>query len=297
LNNKASSISVGFGALILSIAVFFVSWAAILIKMSASAPTTIAFYRMLFSTVIVALAAPFYRGGWYPKKSDLWISVLSGVFLGFHFFLWIASLTYTSISSSVVLVTTQPVFVAILGYLFLKERIGYRGVIAIILAIFGTYLIARGDLVIDSTHLKGDILALGGAVMAGSYLFIGRFVRPRVSLLPYILTVYGVSMMTILVLGVASGSLRAPAAESDYLLFFLLALGPTIFGHSLYNYSLRHLPAFPVGISILGEPVLATIWGIMIFGEFPVATTVFGGVIIILAVAMVLIRMRSGRGK
>ena len=293
--NGRNNISAGFGALVLIVGVFFVSWASILIRMADSAPTTIAFFRMLFSTVMVACAIPFYKSGWFAKKSDFYISALSGLFLGLHFFLWIASLMYTSISSSVVIVTTQPVFVALFGYLLLKERIGISGIVAVVMALGGTYLIARGDLTVNSTYLKGDLLALGGAVTAGSYLFIGRFVRPRVNLIPYIVTVYGISTLTILILGVISGTLHAPASNGDYWLFFLMALGPTVFGHTLYNYALRHLPAFPVGMSILGEPVLATIWAMIIFSEYPIFTTIIGGAIIILSVAMVMMRLRSKR--
>lgn len=264
-----------------------------MIRVSESAPTTIAFFRMFFSTVMIAFALPFYKKKWFDKGSDFWISALSGIFLGFHFYLWIASLTFTSISSSVMLVTTQPVFVAVFGYLFLKEGIGKIGLAAIMLAMIGSYLIARGDLAIDSVHLKGDILAVGGALAAGLYMFIGRFVRPRVDLIPYVFTVYGISSATILVLGVVSGSLHAPAARNDYLIFFLLALGPTILGHNLYNYALRHLPVFSVNMTILGEPVLATIWGMIIFAEYPILTTILGGVIIILSVVMVMSRLKT----
>jgi drug/metabolite transporter (DMT)-like permease len=288
---KSGHLSAAKGALVLVIGVFFVSWAAILIRLSHSQPTTIAFFRMFFSTVMVSLAIPFYRGRWFIQKSDLAISLLSGLFLGLHFYTWIAGLKATSISSSVVLVTTQPIFVAILGYLFLKERIGVYGVIAVILALLGSYFVARGDLRIDPAHLKGDILSLLGAVLAGSYLFLGRFLRPRVDLVPYVVTVYGSSSAVILVLGFVLGTMSAPARGLDYLIFFLLALGPTILGHNLYNYALRHLPAFPVGVSILGEPVLATIWGILIFGETPLFTTLIGGLIIILAIVLVMTRM------
>ncbi len=242
---------------------------------------------------MVALAIPFHRGKWFDKRSDLLISVLSGIFLGAHFFLWIASLKFTSISSSLVLVTTQPVFVAVLGYFFLKEGIGKLGILAIILAIFGAFMVAGGDLQIDGIHLKGDMLALGGALAAGLYLFIGRSVRPRVDLLPYVLTVYAVSSFTIVILGAISGSIEIPVVKSDYLWFFLLALGPTILGHNLYNFSLRHLPAFPVGMSILGEPVLGTIWGIIIFRELPIYSTYIGGSIIIAAVVIVMSRLKT----
>jgi drug/metabolite transporter (DMT)-like permease len=273
--------------------VFFVSWASILIRLSESSPTTIAFFRMFFSSIMVLLAVPFYKGRWFEKRADFWISTLSGIFLGLHFYTWIASLKFTSISSSVVLVTTQPVFVALLGFVFLKERIGRLGFAAVILAILGSYLIARGDLDIGAAHLKGDILAMIGALMAGSYLFIGRFVRPRVNLIPYVFTVYSVSSIVILLLGIASGTFQKPVARMDYLIFFLLALGPTILGHNLYNFALRHLPAFPVAMSIVGEPVLATIWGIIILGESPIFTTIIGGAIIILAVVMVLSTLKT----
>jgi drug/metabolite transporter (DMT)-like permease len=293
MSQISNQMSATKGAIVLLIGVFFVSWAAILIKLSHAEPTTIAFFRMFFSTFMVALAIPFYHGKWFVQKRDMAITLLSGIFLGLHFYTWVAGLKVTSISSSVVLVTTQPIFVAILGYLILRERIGIYGVIAVILGLLGSFLVARGDLKIDPAHLKGDILSLLGAVFAGSYLFLGRYLRPRIDLIPYIVTVYGVSSLVLLILGLATSSIAAPAGGSEYLIFFLLALGPTILGHNLYNYALRHLPAFPVGISILGEPVLATIWGILIFGEKPLFTTLLGGIIIILAIVLVMTRMKK----
>jgi drug/metabolite transporter (DMT)-like permease len=290
---EIKAISAARGVVVLLIGVFFVSWAAILIKLSTSEPTTIAFYRMFFSTIMVAFAIPFYKGKWFHNRKDFLISLLSGLLLGFHFYTWVAGLKVTSISSSVVLVTTQPIFVAILGYLILREKVGLYGIIAIFLGLVGSFLVARGDLNIDPAHLKGDILSLLGAMFAGSYLFLGRFVRRRVDLIPYVVTVYGASSLILLILGLSFGSFAPPARSLDYLIFFLMALGPTILGHNLYNYALRHLPAFPVGISILGEPVLATIWGLIIFGEKPLFTTLLGGLIIILAIVIVMARMKT----
>jgi drug/metabolite transporter (DMT)-like permease len=280
------------GVLILLVGVFFVSWAAILIKLAHSEATTIAFFRMFFSTLIMALAIPFYRKHWFATKRDLLISLFSGTLLGFHFYTWVAGLKITSISSSVVLVTTQPIFVALFGYLFLKERIGFYGMIAVFMGLLGSFLVARGDLSINSAHLKGDILSLLGAFFAGSYLFLGRFVRPRVDLVPYVFTVYGTSSLVILGSGILLGTFSRPSGNIDYLIFFLLALGPTILGHNLYNYALRHLPAFPVGISILGEPVLATIWGILLFGEKPLPSTLLGGSVIVCAIIIVMTRLK-----
>ena len=286
------SLSSARGVIVLLVGVFFVSWAAILIKSCKSEPTTIAFFRMFFSTVMVSLAIPFVKGRWFGSKRDLLISILSGIFLGLHFYTWVAGLMQTSISSSVVLVTTQPIFVAILGYVFLREKIGIYGIVAVLLGLAGSFLVAHGDLGLGRAHLKGDILSLLGAMFAGGYLFLGRFVRPRVDLIPYVFTVYGVSSAVILILGVVTGSFKAPSVNLDYLWFFLLALGPTILGHNLYNFALRHLPAFPVGISILGEPILATIWGAILFGEKPLFSTLIGGAVIILAIILVMTRMK-----
>jgi drug/metabolite transporter (DMT)-like permease len=292
-SDNPKQLSSAAGAIVLLIGVFFVSWAAILIRLSRAEPTTIAFFRMFFSTVMVSLAIPFIKGRWFQSRRDFFISILSGILLGLHFYTWVAGLKATSISSSVVLVTTQPIFVAILGYLFLKEKIGIYGVIAVIMGLGGSFLVARGDLGIDPTHLRGDILSLLGALFAGGYLFLGRFVRPRVDLIPYVVTVYGISSVVLLILGFASRTLVLPSNSIDYLWFFLLALGPTILGHNLYNYALRHLPAFPVGISILGEPLFATIWGVIIFGENPLFSTIMGGIVIIMAIVLVMTRMKA----
>lgn len=289
---SSAELTAGKGVLVLLIGVFSVSWAAILIRLSTSEPATIAFFRMFFSALMVSFTIPFHKGRWFAQRRDLYITLLSGLFLGLHFYTWVAGLKITSISSSVVLVTTQPIFVALLGYIFLREKVGGFGLAAIALAIVGTSLVARGDLKIDAAHLRGDILSLLGAFAAGCYLFLGRFVRPRVDLIPYVVVVYSVSALALLLLGVIFQTLAAPARNLDYLIFFLLAAGPTILGHNLYNYALRHLPAFPVGISILGEPVLATIWAMLVFHEFPIGATIIGGLIIISAIVLVMSRMK-----
>ncbi len=251
--------------------------------------TAIAFYRMFFSALIISpLAVTVYRKQLKEfSKKTLSITILAGFLLAWHFYFWVASLDYTTISASVTLVTTQPVFVAVLARMLLKERIGARGIIATILAIIGSALIAGFDFGFKKEYLWGDILALAGAAMAGTYLFLGRTVRPSVSTFPYIYVVYSVSAVTLaLILGV-SGDLLAVYSGHDYFYFVLLAAVPTLIGHSLYNYTLKHVAAHKVGISIIGEPIFATIWGILIFSEIPRMTTVLGGLIIIISLILV----------
>jgi drug/metabolite transporter (DMT)-like permease len=269
--------------------VIAVSWAAIMIRACQAPATAIAFYRMFFSALILLpLAVTIYRNQFKEFSGrTLAITILAGILLGWHFYFWVASLNLTTISASVVLVTTQPVFVAIWARMLLKERIGARGIIAIILAIAGSALIAGCDFGIKKEYLLGDMLALAGAVMAGTYLFIGRVVRPTVSTFPYIFVVYGVSALTLATILAATDNLFAVYTGNDYFYFVLLAIIPTLIGHSLYNYTLKHVAAHKVGISIIGEPIFATIWGILIFTEMPRMTTIAGGLLIIGSLVLV----------
>lgn len=269
--------------------VIAVSWAAIMIRACSAPATAIAFYRMFFAVILIMpLALTIYREQFREFSIRTFaLTALAGILLGWHFYFWVTSLNYTSISASVVLVTTQPVFVAILARMILKEHIGTRGIIAIILAIIGSTLIAGFDFGIKKEYLFGDLLALAGAVMAGAYLFIGRVVRPTVSTFPYVFVVYGISSLTLASILAATGNLYAIYTPHDYFFFVLLAIIPTLIGHSLYNYTLKHVAAHKVGISIIGEPIFATIWGILIFAELPRITTLAGGAFIIAALILV----------
>lgn len=269
--------------------VIAVSWAAIIIRACQAPATAIAFYRMFFSALILLpLALTIYRNQFKEfSRRTLLITFLAGFLLGWHFYFWVASLNLTTISASVVLVTTQPVFVAIWSGILLKERIGTRGIIAITLAIIGSTLIAGFDFGIKKEYLAGDLLALAGAVMAGTYLFIGRVVRPTVSTFPYIFVVYSVSALTLASILAVTDNLFAVYPVSNYFYFILLAIVPTLIGHSLYNYTLKHVAAHKVGVSIIGEPIFATIWGILIFAEIPKLTTIAGGLIIIMSLILV----------
>ncbi|MCD6162056.1 MAG: DMT family transporter [candidate division Zixibacteria bacterium] len=270
-------------------AVFAVSWAAILIRACDAPATIIAFYRMIFAAVmLLPFVLTVYRRNFREfTKYSLLITSLAGVLLGWHFFFWIESLNHTSIASSVVLVTTQPVYVAILASLILKEKTGLKGIISIILAIIGTILIAGFDFSLEKEYLWGDMLALAGAVMAGCYLFIGRIVRPRLSTMPYIFTAYSMAALTLGIIVMVKGEFGASYQSSNYWYFFLLAAGPTLVGHTLYNYTLRHVKAHKVGLSIVGEPILASIWAIFIFSEYPTIGAIIGGVIIIFSLVLV----------
>ncbi len=230
------------------------------------------------------------------KGKLLFFSFLSGIFLALHFVFWITSLYYTTISNSVVLVTTQPIFVALLSHFILKEKVRGIGFSGIILALIGAFIISRSDMTIGKENFIGDILALLGAVMAALYLFFGRVVRQKLNLVPYIFTVYTISAVVIGIIAVFYKTPFYPYPKTTFLWFLLLALVPQLLGHTLYNWALKHLRAYLVGTTILGEPIGATILGYLIFKEIPFVQTYFGGGMILLGIYLVFYS-EKGKGK
>jgi len=279
--------------LFLILAVFTVSWAAILIKLCTAPPLVIAFYRMFMASVILF---PLVFLKHFPALKQLLseapkLSILSGIFLGLHFAFWVTSLFYTSVSSSVVIVATQPVFVALFSLIFLKEKATLLVWLGIILALIGVAIIGGGDF----ANLKGDLLALLGAIMAAAYLTLGRNIRKKYDLIPYIFVAYFVSSIVLAFFIIVFGDSFSPLSLKNLGWFILLAIIPTLIGHSLYNWLLKYVKAYLVGISILGEPIGASIWAFLIFKEVPKTSLYLGAVLIILGVILALTGERRGK--
>jgi drug/metabolite transporter (DMT)-like permease len=281
--------------LILLLAVISVSWASIFIKLADAPSLIIAFYRMGLASLFLL---PFFiKRGLRDYKVltgiEILLCFLSGIFLGFHFVTWISSLAYTSVSSSVVIVATQPVFVALLTPLILKEKIDLWVFIAILIALTGIFIIAGGDVKIGGENLKGDFLSLIGAIMAALYLTLGRSIRKKLNLLPYIFLVYSISTVVIFIFCLFSGVNFSPVTWKNLILFVLLALIPTLIGHTLYNYILKYVKAHVVGMTILGEPLGATLLAFLILKEIPAITIYIGGVLIFIGIWIAVWRERA----
>ena len=272
--------------LLLVSAVFFVSWAAILIRLCDAPALVIAFYRVGIAAVFIFPLVWFkYRPEFILLlKTDWKLSALAGIFLGLHFAFWISSLFYTSVASSAVIVATQPVFALLFSSIFLKEKSDWVTILAILIALLGVYFIAQGDFRLDEKHLTGDLLSLIGAISAAAYLTVGRSMRQRHHFVPYIFVVNLMAALTLAVVVIFSGDSFSPLSGRNLFYFLLLAIIPSLIGHSLYNYLLKYVTAYLVGISILGEPICATLWAFLVFGEVPASTFYWGGGLILLGV-------------
>jgi len=271
------------------VAALAVSWAAIFVRFAEAPPLVIAFYRMASATVILSVWAlgPGRRSFVAFNRRLFLQTVLSGLFLAFHFASWIASLDYTPVANSVMLVSSAPIFAAFLSHSFVKEKPHPLSYPAILLAIVGGAVIMGGDFHWAPGQLKGDILALIGAVMVAGYFLMGRLIQRTVPVFPYIFTAYASAAVFLAIIAFLAGDSFTGYPPATWLWFVLLGLIPTVIGHSLYNRALRFLKAHVVGVCVLAEPIGATILAYIFLTESPPWYALFGAVPIFAGVTWV----------
>lgn len=219
-------------------------------------------------------------------RRDLLLSALSGLFLAAHFAAWFFSLTLTSIASSTVLVSTHPFLVLLFAYLMWGERPGRSALIGVFVAVVGAVLIGWGDFGLDARALWGDLLAFLGAVAVTGYLLIGRHVRQRLGAMQYSAIAYGSASVALLLGALAMGNPLTGFPDTTWVVFLALAVFPTIFGHTLFNWALKFVPPSVVSVSILGEPVGATILAWLIWQTGPGPISLTGGALLLLGIGL-----------
>lgn len=290
--------------LVLVLGILAVSTSAIFIRLAQREAESIvvAAYRLVFASLILA---PFAWGRRTELRKmtrrQVWLVLLSGFFLAVHFATWITSLAYTSVASSVVLVTTTPLWVGLLSPVFLRERLTARLWLGLLVALLGGTLVGLSEacnfaggtlqcfLMADFFQGKvflGNLLALAGAMLAAGYMLVGRKLRANLSLVSYISAVYSTAAFFLVVFALISGQKLAGFSGSTYLWMVCLALFPQLLGHTSYNFALGYLPAALVAIAVLAEPVGATLLAIPVLGELPTLLEIVGGAIILLGIGI-----------
>jgi drug/metabolite transporter (DMT)-like permease len=269
-------------SLALVVSLVAVSTASILIRLTEAPPMAIATWRLTLSSLMLL---PFFiaNDGFQKlrimNRRDLLALVGVGVALAVHFATWITSLSLTSVTSSVIFVHVDPIFVALVSHFLLRERVEPQQIIGIAIAFLGVSVIAYGDLNLGKESLIGDALSLIGAVALGIYILAGRHLRQRLDLTTYVTPVYAISAVVL-----ALGSLFVGTPLNNYplntmLMFTMIAIVPMIFGHTIYNWTLKWISAPIVSISLLGEPLGASILAYIFLGETPSPLTFLGGIL------------------
>lgn len=283
-------IILGFGLMAISVS-------AILIRYASEAPgETVAMWRTLFAALLLLpIALVKARTEIVSMTKKEWgLIVVAGLFLGFHFVAWISSLYHTSIASASVLVSLSPIFMGILGFVVLRERLAALEVGAIVVAIAASALLAFS--VPGSTGagnpLLGNSLALAAAFLVSVYLLIGRVVRKDRSWLAYVAPLYAVTSLTTLVVALVSDVPLLGYEPKVYLLCLSMAIIPQILGHGAFNYAVRYMPAGTLGLASLFEPVGASVLAFVLFDEIPGVVAAVCMIIILVSVGAAL-RYRS----
>ena len=277
---------------ILAVGLLCFSFSPILVRFADEAPgLAVAVWRTVFAVILLApIALPKIGDEVRQFSRREWALIITaGVLLGLHFVAWIESLYHTTVASASVLVTTSPIFIALLGFVFLHERLKRATVFGIGMGVAGAVLIGWGDAqgpAVASNPLLGNSLALGASFVFAIYLLIGRVVRQRYSWLAYVFPLYVVVALTALVMAMV---LQTPLWGYDWVFFglcVLMALGPSIAGHGSFNYAVRYLPAALLGLLGLMEPVLASLAAYALFDEVPTMMAIGGMVLVLIGVTV-----------
>jgi drug/metabolite transporter (DMT)-like permease len=285
---------------VLVVAVLAISWAGPLVRFTDAPALGVAAWRLTLSSLFIG-AVLLVRGQPMPRlaRRDWLLAVVAGVFLAAHFWSWIASLDLTTVSSSVVLVSSQPIFVALLSGLLLGERATRRQWLGIIVAVGGAFVVAWGDFGLGRDALVGDGLALAGAMFVSVYYVIGRRLRRTMDLWWYIGIIYGIAAIVLLAAAAAMpGVSLVGYSSSDWLVFLALAAGPMMLGHTGVNYALRYVRAYVANLAVLCEPIGATLiaWLLPAIAEVPGPQTLAGGALILAGIGLTVLRPASADG-
>jgi len=278
--------------LTLLVGVAAMSFASIFIRLAEAPPLVIAAYRL---TIAALVFLPFAPSKWSKtwrqvSRRDVLLLLFASLFLALHFALWISSLKNTSIASSVILVTSNPIFVAIFSYFLWKEKMTRLMLGGMALALGGAVLISYGDFALSGTALLGDVLAVLAALVWGIYLVTARHLRARIDFLSFVTFIYaGAAVFLLIAVAIGGYSLFGYSTQT-YLMMALLALVPQLIGHSAANFALRFIPATLVSVAILGEPVGATLLGYFILEEAPGLNEIAGGALVLAGIFAVLKR-------
>ncbi len=273
---------------VLLVGVVAVSTGATIIRLADAPALVISAYRVgLASLILIPVALLFAREEMMSLSlNDIKIALASGAFLSLHFATWISSLDYTTVASSVVLVNTNPIWVALLTPFLSSDRLTQMSILGVVFSVIGSAIISAGDFVLGGKALLGDFLAIAGSWSAAFYLLLGRRLRQRISLLSYITICYATAAIILFAVVVFLGYPLLGYPAKTWLCLWGLALFPQIIGHSSYNWSLKYFSASFVAIALLGEPVVSPILAYFILGETIRPVTIFGGLLVLVGIVL-----------
>ncbi|MBB6672713.1 DMT family transporter [Cohnella nanjingensis] len=264
-----------------------ISFSPILVRYSHAPVSVQGMWRMLFTLVVMLPFGRSQLGSVRRIARRDWLLLLAaGFFLALHFLLWMASLDYTSIASSTIILSLEPVFVMFGAYFVFKDRTNKWALLGMALALVGAVCVGSGDSGVSADAIRGDVLSLLGTLAVAVNMLIAKRILTRVSSYLYSMIVFAVTGLCFAAYNVALGYPMFGYAGREWLVFALLAIVPTVFGHMIFNWLLSYVKAATVSMTVLAEPVGASILGMLIFREMITGFQLIGGAAVILGLIL-----------
>lgn len=290
--------------LVLVVGVLAISTAAIFIRLAiASAGVSSVGFSLFLAASRLAIASLLLLPAWRNLQPTqlapgaLRYAAAAGLCLSLHFATWITSLSFTSIAASTTLVTTNPVWVALLSWLWWKEKPTRLTMTGIAVALAGGILIALGDvgaITPGNNPTLGNVLALIGAWMASLYLLLGREAQRRgLGIGSYVVVAYSTGALVLLPLPLLFGSNYVGYPVAVYLYILLMAIASQVLGHTSLNWAVRWISPTFVTLGILFEPVSSSLLGFLIFNEVPGWLVLIGAIVLLMGVALAVLGARE----
>ena len=261
----------GYLYLILMLSVSCLSTSAIFVRLAGAPASVTAFWRLFLTLLMILPLLVFNRkeraAFLGTPRRVLIAAMLSGVFLAVHFVLWFESLSLTSVASSTVIVTLQPIFTMLFAFLFRKEKESRTGLIGCLIAISGSAVIGWGDFRVGGTAFLGDLIALTAAAFISFYFFLGENIRSKMTGTGYSVAAFTGSTLFLLIYALIKGDPLGGYPEDTWWSFLGLAFVSTVLGQFVFNMLLRWLSATSITMGVLGEPVGTAILSYFILSE------------------------------
>ncbi|MFC4778758.1 DMT family transporter [Paenibacillus sp. GCM10023252] len=279
----------------LLIGMLAISFAPILVRYSNAPVSVQGMYRMLFTFLLML---PFGKSSLGQirniSRRDWLLLTAAGFFLALHFLLWMASLSYTTIASSTIILALEPVFVMIGAYFFLKDRLHRYAVIGMGIAVCGVVIVGSGDGSLSRTALYGDVLSLLGTLAIVVNMLIAKRLLTRVPSYLFSLLTFGMTAAFFTLYNLVVGVRMTAYPPREWMIFLLLAIIPTVFGHLIFNWLLQYVKATTISMSVLAEPIGSSILGMILFGEMLAGFQYTGGALVIIGLVLY---MRAEQGQ
>lgn len=271
--------------LLFFVGIIAISFSSIFVRWSSADVAVIAMYRLFLTNLLMLPFIWKYRHEMLRLNVRQWVLlVASGVMLALHFLLWMGSLRLTSVASSTVILALEPILILAGSIWLFKAKVNRMMIIGMGIALLGSIAIGAGDFQLAGTALQGDILSLLGTIAVAVHMLLGQFLRTGLSAFSYNFWVFFVAACTLAVYNLIQGHAFSGYAASEWGIFLLLAIVPTIFGHYLFNWLLQYMNATTVSMGVLGEPVFSSLLAWVLLGESLSSLQMSAGVIILFGV-------------